>query len=105
MEEARITEAPPAVGKTQTGEEREERSAARENIAEGSGAGPESPRSEAEQPDEADDDMDIVAFLQANIGEIELPTPIETMEMLDEKTIDITLEELTQYNNRQRGKH
>ena len=49
--------------------------------------------------------MDIVAFLQANIGEIELPTPIETMEMLDEKTIDITLEELTQYNNRQRGKH
>ena len=105
VEEARITEAPPAVGKTQTGEEREERSAARENIAEGSGAGPESPRSEAEQPDEADDDMDIVAFLQANIGEIELPTPIETMEMLDEKTIDITLEELTQYNNRQRGKH
>lgn len=48
--------------------------------------------------------MDIVAFLQANIGEIELPTPIETMEMFDEKIVDVSLEELIQYNNKQRGK-
>ena len=53
---------------------------------------------------EVDDGMDIVAFLQANIGEIELPTPIETMEMFDEKIVDVSLEELIQYNNKQRGK-
>ncbi len=52
----------------------------------------------------SDDGMDIVAFLQANIGEFDMPTPIETMEMFDEKVVDITIEELISYNNRQRGK-
>ena len=52
----------------------------------------------------SDDGMDIVAFLQANIGEFEMPTPIETMEMFDEKVVDITLEELISYNNKQRSK-
>ena len=55
-------------------------------------------------PDTTEKGMDIVAFLQANIGEIEIPTPIETMDMFDEKVVDITLEELIQYNNKQRGK-
>ena len=51
-----------------------------------------------------EDSMDIVAFLQSNVGEIELPNPIETMDMFDEKVVDLTLEELIQYNNKQRGK-
>lgn len=67
-------------------------------------AEPESLQSEGAPPTETDDGMDIVAFLQANIGEIELPTPIETMEMFDEKVVDVSLEELIQYNNKQRGK-
>ena len=33
-----------------------------------------------------------------------MPTPIETMEMFDEKVVDITLEELISYNNKQRSK-
>ena len=57
-----------------------------------------------ESADTSENGMDIVAFLQANVGEIEIPTPIETMEMFDEKVVDLTLEELIQYNNKQRGK-
>ena len=57
-----------------------------------------------ESADTLENGMDIVAFLQANVGEIEIPTPIETMEMFDEKVVDLTLEELIQYNNKQRGK-
>ncbi len=62
------------------------------------------PEPEDEGIPELDGNMDIVAFLQANLGDIELPSPIETMEMFDETVIDITLDDLIEYNRKQRGK-
>ena len=62
------------------------------------------PEPEDESMPELDGNMDIVAFLQANLGDIELPSPIETMEMFDETVIDITLDDLIEYNRKQRGK-
>ncbi len=56
-----------------------------------------------EQDFSADAGMDIVAFLQANIGDFDLPTPIETMEMFEETVVDITLDDLMRYNRKQRG--
>ena len=63
-----------------------------ENAAEHTSDGSEKP----------DDDMDILSFLRQDIGEIELPTPIETMEILDEKVVDITFEDLADYCRKMR---
>ncbi len=67
-------------------------------------SGEESTSDDDVSDESSDDGMDIVAFLQANIGEFEMPTPIETMEMFDEMVVDITIEELISYNNKQRSK-
>lgn len=53
-----------------------------------------------EDTGEPDGDMDIVSFLRSNVGQIELPSPIETMEIYGEKVIDITLDDLIRYNRK-----
>ena len=53
-----------------------------------------------EDTSEPDGDMDIVSFLRSNVGQIELPSPIETMEIYGEKVIDITLDDLIRYNRK-----
>ena len=58
---------------------------------------------EAEPLAEPDVPVDIVAFLQANIGDLELPSPIETMELYGETVVDITLDDLIRYNRKQRS--
>ncbi len=58
---------------------------------------------DGEQDFSADAGMDIVAFLQANIGDFDLPTPIETMKMFEETVVDITLDDLIRYNRKQRS--
>ncbi len=63
------------------------------------------PESSEQPPLITEEGMDIVAFLQANIGDIDMPTPIETMELFDEVVVDITLEDLVLYNRRQRTAH
>ena len=55
---------------------------------------------EPEDSGEPDGDMDIVSFLRSNVGQIELPSPIETMEIYGEKVIDITLDDLIRYNRK-----
>lgn len=55
---------------------------------------------EPEDIGESDGDMDIVSFLRSNVGQIELPSPIETMEIYGEKVIDITLDDLIRYNRK-----
>lgn len=55
---------------------------------------------EAEDTGEPDGEMDIVSFLRGNVGQIELPSPIETMEIYGEKVIDITLDDLIRYNRK-----
>ena len=55
---------------------------------------------EAEDTGELDGEMDIVSFLRGNVGQIELPSPIETMEIYGEKVIDITLDDLIRYNRK-----
>ncbi len=55
------------------------------------------------ETDDSDDGMSIMSFLQSAAGEIDLPTPIETMETFDEKVIDVSLDDLVQYNRRKRS--
>ncbi len=52
---------------------------------------------------DSDDGMSIMSFLQSAAGEIDLPTPIETMETFDEKVVDVTLDDLVRYNRRKRS--
>lgn len=53
----------------------------------------------AEQPSE-DEELDIVSLLQSSTGEISVPSPIEMMEVYDEKVLNITFEELAEYNQK-----
>lgn len=48
----------------------------------------------------SEDTIDIVSLLQTSASEITLPSPIEMMELYDEKVIDITFEELAAYNQK-----
>ena len=56
------------------------------------------------QQDTPVNEPDILSLLRTNLAGTELPTPIETMEIFGEDVVDLTLEELIQYNRKQRGK-
>ncbi len=60
--------------------------------------------SSADNQTETGSGNDILSLLRADMSGMELPTPIETMEMFGEDVVDVTLEELIRYNREQRGK-
>ena len=58
-----------------------------------------------EQPEEAFDGIDLMALLRQNAEELEVSSPIEMMEIYGETVLEVTFEELAQYNNNiRRGK-
>ena len=58
-----------------------------------------------EQPEETFEEIDLMALLRQNAEELEVSSPIEMMEIYGETVIEVTFEELAQYNNNiRRGK-
>ena len=52
-----------------------------------------------EQPEEAFEGIDLMDLLRQNAEELEVSSPIEMMEIYGETVLEITFEELVQYNN------
>lgn len=58
-----------------------------------------------EQPEETFEEIDLMALLRQNAEELDVSSPIEMMEIYGEQVLEITFEELVQYNNHiNRGK-
>jgi ABC-type oligopeptide transport system ATPase subunit len=51
---------------------------------------------------DSSDGDDILAFMRSSTGEIDVPTPIETMEIFDEDVVDVSLDDLIRYNQKKR---